>query len=214
MLRLSLILLHIFFFIEMRRAAAEETDDYRTLFDGQSLAGWEGNFEVFRVQDGAIVGGSLENPLEHNEFLCTQREFADFELHLKAKLIGGVKRNAGIQFRSRRMPNHYEVIGYQADMGGLPGKLIWGCLYDESRRSEYLARPPQEKILGVLKFEDWNEYVIRCQGKRVQLSVNGVELVDYTEKDDSLEQTGIIGLQIHSGPPAEAWYKDIRIKEF
>jgi len=37
--------------------------------------------------------------------------------------------------------------------------------------------------------------------------------VDYTETDDSIASTGIIGLQVHGGPPSEAWYKDITIKE-
>ena len=42
---------------------------------------------------------------------------------------------------------------------------------------------------------------------------NGLATVDYTEPDEKIGQTGIIGLQIHGGLPAEAWYKDIRIKE-
>ncbi len=65
----------------------------------------------------------------------------------------------------------------------------------------------------MLKREDWNDYVIRCTGRRIQLWINGLQTVDYTEPDDKLEQTGIIGLQIHGGGPTEAWYKDLRIKE-
>jgi len=42
--------------------------------------------------------------------------------------------------------------------------------------------------------------------------MNGYQTVDYTEEDESIEQLGLIGLQIHGGPPTEAWYKDIRIK--
>ena len=182
------------------------------LFDGKSLAGWEGNLEVFRVRDGAIVGGSLDKPIPHNEFLCTKREFSDFELRLKAKLIGQ-GRNAGVQFRTKRIPNHHEVVGYQADIGATRGKLIWGTLYDESRRSTQLATPPQDRIRQAVKLNDWNEYVIRCQGKRVQIILNGVQLVDYTESDESIEQHGVVGLQIHGGPPAEAWYKEITIEE-
>ncbi|MHC4155994.1 MAG: family 16 glycoside hydrolase, partial [Planctomycetota bacterium] len=51
-----------------------------------------------------------------------------------------------------------------------------------------------------------------CVGPRVQLWMNGYQTVDYTEPDASIDQTGVIGLQIHSGPPAEAWYKDIKIR--
>jgi hypothetical protein len=65
----------------------------------------------------------------------------------------------------------------------------------------------------VLKRGDWNQYVIRCEGKRIRLSVNGLQTVDYTEPDETIPQHGIIGLQIHGGPPSEAWYKDITIEE-
>ncbi len=64
----------------------------------------------------------------------------------------------------------------------------------------------------LIKPDDWNQYVIRCQGRRIQLWINDRQTVDYTEPDESLEQTGIIGLQIHAGAPGEAWYKDIEIK--
>ena len=69
------------------------------------------------------------------------------------------------------------------------------------------------EIKKVLKPDDWNEFVIRCEGNRVQISLNGHQTVDYTEPDETIEQRGLIGLQIHGGPPSEAWYKDVRIKE-
>jgi hypothetical protein len=189
--------------------AQQSAEDKRTsLFDGKTLTGWEGNLQLFRVQDGAIVGGSLNERIARNEFLCTQKEYSDFELRLKFKVVGeGV--NAGIQFRSRRIPNHHEMIGYQADLG----EGYWGALYDESRRRKVLAGPDKEAVAKVLKREDWNEYVIRCQGRRIQLFINGLQTVDYTEPDEAIEQKGLIGLQIHAGPPSEARYKDIQIQE-
>ena len=63
-----------------------------------------------------------------------------------------------------------------------------------------------------MHFGDWNEYRIRCEGKHIQLWVNGFQTVDYTEPDDAIEQTGVIGLQIHGGAPSEAWYRDIRLQ--
>jgi hypothetical protein len=69
------------------------------------------------------------------------------------------------------------------------------------------------ELQRVLKRNDWNDYLIRCEGKRVQLWINGKQTVDYTEPDDSIEQSGIICLQIHGGPPSEASYKDISIEE-
>jgi hypothetical protein len=187
--------------------ADEPAKDAIVLFDGKTLEGWEGNLGMFRVQDGAIVGGTLSERIPRNEFLCTRKEYADFELKLKFKLLGQ-GANAGVQIRSRRIPNHHEMIGYQADMGD----GWWGALYDESRRRKVLAAPENEAVEKALKRDDWNEYLIRCQGRRIQLWLNGVPTVDYTEPDETLEQKGLIGLQIHGGPPSEAWYKDISLR--
>jgi hypothetical protein len=178
------------------------------LFDGKTFKGWEGNLNLFRIADGAIIGGTLKEPIARNEFLCTTQEYGDFELRVKFKLLGDpAKANAGIQFRTRRIPNHHEVIGYQADMG----QNYWGALYDESRRRKVLAAPDAEAVNKILKREDWNDYVIRAEGKRIRLTLNGLQTVDYTETDEALEQKGLICVQIHSGPPSEAWYKDLRL---
>jgi hypothetical protein len=187
-------------------AAAEE--GFTPLFDGKTLAGWEGKEGVFRVEDGAIVAGTLQSKIPRNEFLCTTQEFGDFELRLKFKLAGK-GANAGVQLRSRRIPNHHEVRGYQADLGD----GWWGSLYDESRRNRILAAADKAVIKKVLKPGEWNDYTIRCEGKHIQLWINGAQTVDYTEPDDKIEQTGLIAVQIHGGPPSEAWYKDIRIKK-
>ncbi len=179
-----------------------------SLFDGTTLAGWDGNTDIFRVQDGAIVAGSLEHKIPRNEFLCTTREYGDFELNAKFKVLGR-GANAGIQFRSKRIPNHHEVSGYQADLGD----GWWGSLYDESRRNKILVKADLAAVDKVLHRDDWNDYRILAVGKRIQLWINGLQTVDYTEPDDTITQTGVIGVQIHGGPPSEAWYKDITIVE-
>ena len=188
-------------------------DGFMPLFDGKSLSGWEGNRDVFRVEDGAIVAGSLQKPIAHNDFLCSVKEFGDFDLRLKAKLVGDGD-NAGVQFRTRRIPNHHEVSGYQCDMGtAFGGRNVWGWLYDESRRNKVLAEGDQAKIKEVFKKGDWNELRVMCSGPRIQIWLNGSQTVDYTEQDEKIARTGVIGLQVHGGKPAEAWYKDIVIKE-
>ncbi len=186
---------------------AADSSGFVSLFDGKTFDGWEGNLDAFRIEDSAVVGGTLQARVPRNEFLCTKKEYADFELRLTFKLLGQ-GANAGVQIRSRRIPDHHEMIGYQADMGG----RYWGCLYDESRRRKILAGPPAAKQAEIIKRGEFNEYVIRCEGRRIQLWINGRQTVDYTEPDESIEQTGVIGLQIHGGGPSEAWYKDIRIK--
>jgi 3-keto-disaccharide hydrolase len=180
---------------------------FEALFDGETFDGWEGNLEVFRIEGNAVVGGSLEKAVEHNDFLCTEKEYGDFELRLQVKLLGE-QANAGIQFRTKRIPDHYEVSGYQADMG----QQYWGCLYDESRRNKVLAGIEKEQAAELVRAGQWNDYIIRCQGDRIQLWLNGTLTVDYTETDPAIERTGIIALQIHGGPPSEAWYRNIRIK--
>ena len=121
----------------------------------------------------------------------------------------GENVNAGVQIRSERVPEHHEMIGYQADLG----QSYWGSLYDESRRNKVLAKADMELLSKVLKKDGWNDYVIRCQGPRIQLWINGLRTVDYTEPDPAIPLTGKIALQIHSGPPAEAWYRKITLKE-
>jgi len=186
-------------------AVGAESDQSILLFDGKSFEGWEGNLDAFRIEDGAIVGGSLTKPVPRNDYLCSKRTYTDFELRLKFKVLGK-GANAGIQIRSERVPDSNEMIGYQADLGD----HWWGCLYDE-RRHKLLTGPSKEQQSKIIRRDDWNEYVIRCQGRRVQLWVNGHQTVDYTEPDKSIPQVGVIGLQIHGGPPSEAWYKDIKL---
>ena len=181
------------------------------LFDGKSLAGWEGETKkTWRVEDGAIVGGSLEETVKQNEFLCTLKNYGDFELKLKFKLLGDKKSvNAGVQFRTKRIPKHHEVSGYQADIG----QGYWGALYDESRRNRVLAGPDKKLIDEIAKHGDWNDYRIHAEGPRIRLYLNGKLTVDYTEKDEKIERSGIIGLQVHGGAKAKVYYKDITIVE-
>lgn len=185
--------------------------DPTPLFDGKSFAGWEGDTKkTWRIEDGAIVGGSLEESVPRNEFLCTTKAYGDFELRVKFKLLGDrSKANAGIQFRTKRIPNHHEVSGYQADMG----QGFWGALYDESRRNKVLAKPDPKHLEKIARHDDWNEYVIRCEGPRVRLWLNGTLTVDYTEPDDKIDRTGVVCLQIHGGGKTKVFYKDVRIAE-
>jgi hypothetical protein len=184
-----------------------------SIFDGKTFNGWEGNLEMFRVEDGAIVAGTQKERIPNNEFLCTKKTYGDFELRLQAKLTGKGK-NAGIQFRSKRIPNRHEVIGFQADIGVMKDdELIWGALYDESRRRKFLVVGDQKELQKAVRQDGWNDFVIRCEGSRIQIRVNGYLTVDYVEKEADIVDSGIIGVQIHSGEPAEASYRRIRIKE-
>ena len=183
------------------------------LFDGKTFQGWEGDTNTtWRIESGAFVGGSLDQTVPHNAFICTTRGFTNFVLRLQFKLTGVEGFiNGGVQVRSKRIPKpDYEMSGYQADMGD---PEWWGCLYDESRRNKVLAKSDMGEVNKVLKRNQWNDYEIRCEGRRLRLSINGVQTVDYTEPDESIPQFGIIGLQVHGGGKAEASYKNITIEE-
>jgi hypothetical protein len=93
------------------------------------------------------------------------------------------------------------------------GDGYYGSLYDESRRKKTLAAPDKELIEKTLKKDDWNDYRIRCEGRHIQLWINGVQTVDYTEPDETIEQTGLIAVQVHGNGKTEAYYKDIVIEE-
>ena len=182
------------------------------LFDGKTFEGWEGDTaKTWRIVEGAFVGGSLEEKVPQNEFLSTKKAFTNFELRMNVKLVGTEGFvNGGIQIRSKRIatpPN--EMSGYQADVGA----GYWGCLYDESRRNKMLVTADKDVIAKALKADDWNEYVIRCEGPRIQLWLNGVKTVDFTETEPGIEQNGQIAVQIHGGAKAVASYKEIVIEE-
>ena len=231
MSRNSIVCLVVLIFLSQQATAKENEsvapeNDFTALFDGKKFDGWSGNMDMFRIQDGAIVGGSMDKKVPNNEFLTFKEKFKNFELRLEAKLIGE-GGNAGIQIRSRRatkeeiaskekekhIPKH-EMVGYQVDMGKAWEKVWWGKLYDESRRRKVLAGPEDEKALEKLvKFDEWNDYRILCEGPRIRIWLNGTQTVDYTEKEEDIADSGIIGLQIHGGPPSEAWYRNIRIRE-
>ncbi len=180
------------------------------LFDGRTFQGWQGNTEkTWRIEDGVILGGSLEgNP--RNEFLATRQRFKNFILRLEYKLAGTEGFvNGGVQFRSQRSddpPN--EMIGYQADIGA----GYSGHLYDESRRKRMLAEPDKALIQRLEKPGDWNALEIRAEDQRVQIRLNGTRTVDYTEREPGIPLNGRIALQIHGNCKAVIGFRNITLE--
>ena len=192
-------------------AQGSKERDFEPLFDGVSFAGWDGDTtHTWRITGGAIVGGSLERSTPHNEFLATTREFENFVLQVQFKLLGTEGMiNAGVQLRSQRVPGHYEMVGYQLDLGD---PAWWGSLYDESRRNRVLAQSDMAVVTRVLRRGDWNDYQIRCEGRRIVAFINGAQTIDYTEPDASIAQRGRIALQVHGGGKVQVWYRQIRLR--
>ncbi|MBI3876273.1 MAG: DUF1080 domain-containing protein [Verrucomicrobia bacterium] len=191
---------------------AADSGKAAAISDGKTFAGWTGETnKTWRIVDGAFVGGTLDVKVPRNEFLRTERSYTNFVLRVKFKLVGTEGFvNGGVQIRSQpavKPPN--EMVGYQCDMGD----GWWGALYDESRRNKPLVKPDPAAVEKALKKNEWNEYLIRCEGRRIRSWINGVEMIDYTEPDESIPQFGLIGLQVHGGGKTEASYKDITIEE-
>jgi hypothetical protein len=181
----------------------------RPLFDGRTLEGWEGNLGNWRAEGGAIVAGALDRRQPYNEFLMTTADFGDFELRLQYKVEGtGGFVNGGVQFWSQRVPASHEVSGYQADLGADTD----GNLYDESRRNVNMATAPADVRLRALRPGAWNDYRIRAQGAHIEIWLNGLKTVDYTESDKAIALHGKFALQIHGGANTKVSYRALEVE--
>lgn len=204
-------LLILLMFLSVACQNSNEPDSFKDLFNGKDFSGWEGDLNWFRIENGAIVAGKADRKIPHNFFLATKKDYYNFELQLQVKMNNDIRNNGGIQIRSQRIPNHHEMIGYQADVG----MKYWGHIYDESRRRKFIGKPlPYEDVKKVLDWQGWNNYRIICKDNKVQTYINGALISDYLETDTKIaKSTGKIAVQIHGGRPLEIFYRNIRIKE-
>ena len=182
------------------RARAEE--DFKPLFNGKDLSGWVTPDVpgLFAVENGEIRG-MTDGKLKKNEFLVTGKPYGDFVLKVKVKFLSG---NSGIQFRSKRAADG-AVSGPQADVAD----GYWGLLYEERRRG-ILERYDAKKAEELIHKKDWNEFIIAAKGDHITIDINGTRVIDRT--DNKFEKSGIIALQVHTGPKTEVYFKDIEIK--
>lgn len=183
---------------------AQAEDGYEALFDGSSLTGWQGDEELWSVEDGVIVGSTESKTISKNSFLSTLKSYDNFVLRLKFKLPSG---NSGVQYRSKQYPEHV-VRGYQADIAD---NMYMGILYEEGGRGILVNVDPAE-VAKHNRPGEWNEYVITARDGHLTQQLNGFTTVDYQETSDEGATSGIIALQLHVGPPMKVYFKDIEIK--
>jgi len=176
-------------------ATAENVKDF---FNGKDLTGWDGDPQLWKVENGEIVGRSPG--IKRNEFLRSQMAAGDFRLKVKVKLVPN-SGNSGVQFRSEALPDG-EMRGYQADIGA----GWWGKLYEESARGILSAKSGEP----YLKPDDWNEYEVVAEGSHIRSFLNSQPCVDLD--DPAGARRGIFALQIHSGGPMEVRFKEIRLE--
>jgi hypothetical protein len=201
------------------------SDKFVSLFEGKTLDGWvvKGGTATYRVEDGMIVGKTTEG--SKNTFLSTARDYADFEFH--CDVLCDVELNSGIQIRShvyekdtpqasqpKRIREQGEIYGYQCEIAEA-AKCVSGNFWDEGRWTKWhdnLTSKPG--ACAAFKDGQWNHYRIVAQGDRIRSWVNGVACADFR---DSLDQTGFIGLQVHSIPrgkgPYQVRWKNVKVRE-
>ena len=195
-----------------------------SMFNGKSLEGWtpKNGFAQYSVVDGAIKG--VTAPGSPNSFLCTVKEYGDFELEFEVKVHNSL--NSGVQIRSQTRDaegknsiyNTGRVNGPQVEIeaSGANGAEA-GYIYGEAAGG-WMTKP--EKLVAHKHFKDgeWNAYRIVAKGPRIQTFINGQQIEDLTDEEKfQSHPKGFIGLQVHgigraSGPYDVMW-RNLRIRE-
>ena len=203
--------------------------DFKPIFNGRDLTGWEGDPRFWSVRDGVLRGEtSLEKMTMSNTFLLWREgRVKDFQLRLKFRIRNG---NSGVQYRARDL-GKWVVSGYQAEIDNAVGKS--GFLYEErGRKSLALVGQQVEidasgkpRVTGQLadknelvarsyyKPRAWNDYLIVAKGNHLEHFLNGIKTIEVTDNDPkgrALE--GLLALQIHAGPPMLVEFKDIQLQ--
>jgi 3-keto-disaccharide hydrolase len=207
-----------------------EESGYQQIFDGKSLSGWDGDPEFWRVENGEIVGQTTtEKQPKQNTFLIWRGGSpADFELKLEFRLTGF---NSGIQFRSIELPDiKWAMKGYQADMDG--EQRYTGQIYEERGRGflamrgqfTYIGDGKKPALVGSLgdsnqlkefiHADGWNDLHLIARGNVLVQLLNG-HVTSMLIDDDTAgrKMDGLLGIQVHRGPPMKIEVRNIRLKK-
>jgi hypothetical protein len=189
----------------------KEEEGFARLFNGQDLTGWvqRGGEAVYAIEDGAIVGRTA--PDTPNSFLCTEKEYSNFQLEFEVKVDPAL--NSGVQIRSHATPEYQDgrVHGYQVEID--PSPRAWsGGIYDEARRGWLDSPEGNEEAQKAFRLGEWNAYRIQAVGDRIQTWVNGVAVADLV---DGVDRSGFIGLQVHNSDQEglEVRWRNLWLKE-
>ncbi|MCK4921586.1 MAG: DUF1080 domain-containing protein [Bacteroidales bacterium] len=196
-------------------------DDWKSLFNGKNTKGWiqKNGTATYRVEDGMIIGKTA--PGSPNSFLCTEKEYGDFELVFDVKLMSN-ELNSGVQIRSQtKNPKNDEKFGrvngpqIEIEASGENGAEA-GYIYGEACGGWMTQK---DKLIPHKSFKDgeWNNYKIIAKGSRIQVWINDKQISDLTDEEKfETHPKGFIGLQVHGvrdrGPFQVAW-RNIKIRE-
>ena len=205
---------------------ASAQDGFKPLFNDKDLMGWDGNPELWSVEDGCITGKTTgPEQLAYNQFLIWRGgKVKNFELHAKIKETGN---NTGIQYRSKELPENgkWSIGGYQCDIH--PATPNNAMVYEERGRGiivqngQGVVIDPEGKRWLASEHEpvkvdiaQWHEYTVIAQGNHLIHKIDGqvtIDLLDFEESKRSLE--GLLAFQIHRGPAMNVQIKDVMLKE-
>ena len=191
-----------------------QAQDFVPLFDGKTLDGFKQNngTATYRVEDGTIVGKTNEG--SPNSFLCTTKDYGDFELTFEVKVDDAL--NSGVQIRSISDPDIKagRVHGPQVEIAT---NGTAGFIYGEALGTGWLSEDrSNEAAKAAFKKGEWNKYRVLAKGKSIKTWVNGVPVADLVDEKSGM-LSGFIGLQVHgikkgSGPYEVRW-RNLMIKD-
>ena len=212
----------------------DDTSGFVSIFDGKSLTNWDGDQTFWRAENGEIIGESTaEKVVKRNSFLIWRGgKVKDFELKIDFKING---TNSGIQYRSTELPDSGKWVlkGYQADLDlanmhtgniheerGRTGHVVLSRRGDVTRAVEgakfkTVASIGDNTLLrGVVNVTGWNQYHIIARGPVMMEIING-QLMSILIDEDTKNFTpeGLLGFQMHVGPPFKVEYRNIRYKK-
>lgn len=193
------------------QAALAEEKGWCPLFDGKTLDGWvqHNGTATYRVEDGTIVGKTSQG--SPNSFLCTKKDYSDFELKFEVKVDDEL--NSGVQIRSvsKEEIKKGRVHGPQVEIA-TNGNA--GYIYGEALGTGWLSADP--KPHDAFKKGEWNAYHVTAIGKSIKACINGVEIADLVDEKSGMA-SGFIGLQVHAikagAGPYEVRWRNILIKD-
>ena len=207
---------------------------FQPIFDGKTLAGWEGNQTYWRAENGSLVGEiTASTVIKSNTFIIWRGGSPkDFELKLDYRITQ--TGNSGINYRSVVVPdpvtpdNKFAMRGYQYDLDG--AKRYDGNNYEEKGRLFLAVRGQISHVVGgrppvvLASFADtndlasvvtngWNAAHLIVRGNTATHILNG-RLMSITVDDDvpNRRMDGLIGVQVHVGPPMKVEYRNMRLK--
>lgn len=219
------------FLASMPDPISADTMGFQAIFDGKTLEGWDGDPDFWRVEGGSIVGESTaEKPVKVNTFLIWRGGHpADFELRLEYRINS---TNSGIQYRSVELPDvgKWVLKGYQADID--IDNRFTGQVFEERGRGflalrgqlTRLAPGTKAVIQGQIGDGDalkskistgWNKLRIAARGNVLTQVLNGQ--VMSVVIDDDVEKRmmqGLLGIQLHVGPPMKLEIRNVWLKNF